>query len=176
MKGRNGWLFWIGAIALVAIVVAAYAQRPSSHAGPGGLAGQRAPAFPLSDPAGKSVALDSYRGRVVVMNLWATWCPPCRAEMPDLQRLYAAYGAQGLVVLGINQGESGSRASEFAHSLGIHFPILLDADQQYGRTYSALGLPTTVVVDRNGIIARGFDGPLSYAQMVDAVTPVLKSR
>jgi peroxiredoxin len=177
VKARNGWLLWIGAIAIVAIVVAAYVQRaPSRSAGPGGLAGQAAPAFPLRDTSGKSVALNAYRGHVVVMNLWATWCPPCRAEMPDLQRLSDAYAARGLVVLGVNQGESAQRASEFARALRIQFPILLDAEQQYGRTFTALGLPTTVVIDRSGVIARGYDGALSYPQMVDAVAPLLRAR
>lgn len=110
------------------------------------------------------------------MNLWATWCPPCRAEMPDLQRLYEAYKNRNVVVLGVDQGESASRVAAFAKSLDIHYPILLDQSQQYGRVYAALGLPTTVVVDPQGIVMRAFDGPLSYPQMVDAITPLIGKR
>lgn len=107
------------------------------------------------------------------MNLWASWCPPCRAEMPDLQRLYADYAKKNVVVLGVDQGESPQRASAFAQSLGIHYPILVDEQQQYGRVYAALGLPTTIVVNPSGVVVRGFDGPLSYPQMVGAITPLL---
>lgn len=89
--------------------------------------------------------------------------------MPDLQRLYGKYHSRGVVVLGVDQGESGERAAAFAQSLGIHYPILVDQAQQYGRVYAALGMPTTIVVDRNGVVVRGFDGPLSYDQMVAAI-------
>lgn len=166
-------LIWIAAVAIIAIVVYAYVQRSGSQgSGPGTLAGQTVPPYPLKDANGKTISLDAYHGHVVVINLWATWCPPCRAEMPDLQRLYAAYRSRGLIVLGVNQGESATRAAEFAHSLGIKFPIALDPDQQYGRRFTALGLPTTVVVDRNGTIVRGYDGPLAYSQMIAAVAPL----
>ena len=106
------------------------------------------------------------------MNLWGTWCPPCRAEMPDLQRLAAAYAARGVVVVGVNQGESADRAGAFARSLGIRYPIWLDEHQQYGRAFSALGLPTTVVIGRDGIVVRGYDGALSYDQLRAAIRPV----
>lgn len=112
-------------------------------------------------------------GRPQLLNVFATWCPPCRAEMPDLQRLYQAYAPREVVVLGVDQGESAQRVAAFAQSLGIHYPILLDQQQQYGRVYAALGLPTTIVVNQQGVVVRGFDGPLSYPQMVAAITPLL---
>jgi peroxiredoxin len=96
--------------------------------------------------------------------------------MPDLQRLYASYKARNVVVLGVDQGESAQRVSAFAQSLGIHYPILLDQQQQYGRVYAALGLPTTIVVNAQGVVVHGFDGPLSYPQMVAALTPLLGNR
>ncbi|MBV9271420.1 MAG: TlpA family protein disulfide reductase [Candidatus Eremiobacteraeota bacterium] len=172
MRNRSLTL-WLVAIVVVAVVVYAYMQHTGSQgSGPGALAGQPAPALPLKDAEGRDVTLDAYRGHIVVINLWATWCPPCRAEMPELQRLYSAYRSRGVIVLGVNQGESAGRATEFARSLGIHFPILLDPNQEYGRRFTALGLPTTVVIDRNGTIVRGYDGPLAYAQMVAAVEPL----
>lgn len=145
----------------------------SHESGPAGLAGQQAPVLALTDVRGDPVSIAQYRGRVVVMNLWATWCPPCREELPDLQRLYAADARRGLVVIGVDQGESAARASAFAASLGVRFPIWIDAQQAYGRAYDALGFPTTVIVGRDGTIARGFDGALTYAQMRAAVTPLL---
>jgi peroxiredoxin len=91
--------------------------------------------------------------------------------MPDLQRLYQTYRARNVIVLGVDQGESAQRVGAFAQSLGIHYPLLLDQQQQYGRVYAALGLPTTIVITPEGVVARGFDGPLSYPQMVAAITP-----
>lgn len=174
MIARIGWLYWAAGAIIVAAVLAVYFRGGGTAppVGPESLAGQRAPSFPVPRLGGGSAGLDSYRGNVVVMNLWATWCPPCRAEMPDLQRLYGKYHSRGVVVLGVDQGESAERATEFAQSLRIHYPILIDQNQQYGRVYAALGMPTTIIVDRNGMVVRGFDGPLSYDQMVAAITPL----
>lgn len=175
MKVRANWLYWIAGAAIVVIVLAVYFRGGSSQAsGPEGLQGQPAPSFAVPALAGSTTALDVYRGHVVVMNLWASWCPPCRAEMPDLQHLYQSYKSRNVVVLGVDQGESAQRVASFAKSLGIHYPILLDQQQQYGRVYAALGLPTTIVIDPQGVVVRGFDGPLSYPQMVAAVTPLLR--
>ncbi len=125
---------------------------------------------------GRADALAHYRGSVVVMNLWATWCPPCREEMPALQQFYAENKAKGVVVLGVDQGESAQAAGNFAREVGVTFPILLDADQQYGRSYAAIGLPTTVIVDRSGHVVRGIDGQLTLAAMREAVAPALRTQ
>lgn len=174
MRNRSNLLFWIGGAAIIAVVLAHYFQGGGSQAaGPAALQGKIGPSFSVAGLNGGVSALDAYRGHVVVMNLWASWCPPCRAEMPDLQRLYQAYKTRNLVVLGIDQGESAERVGQFAQSLGIHYPILLDQQQQYGRVYAALGLPTTILINGDGVVIRGFDGPLSYQQMVAAVTPLM---
>ena len=150
-----------------------FASRANKAAGPAGLTGEPAPVFSLQDDAGATVSLAQLRGRLVVMNLWASWCPPCRAEMPDLQRLAERYAGRGVAVVGVNEGESPERARAFARALGIRFPIWIDAAERYGRTYTALGLPTTIVVDRQGAVVRGFDGPLTFAQMRATVDPLL---
>jgi thiol-disulfide isomerase/thioredoxin len=175
VRERTNWLYWIAGAAIVAIVLWQFLrpQSATQATGPAALQGQVAPSFAVPSMSGATSQLAAYRGRVVVMNLWASWCPPCRAEMPDLQRLYQTYKTQNLIVLGVDQGESAQRVGAFAQSLGIHYPILLDQQQQYGRVYAALGLPTTILVDRSGVVVRGFDGPLSYQQMVAAVTPLL---
>jgi thiol-disulfide isomerase/thioredoxin len=168
-------LIYAAVIAVVAIVLvpffAAHSTRP---VGPEGLAGQPAPVFALSDDRGAAVSLAQERGKIVVMNLWASWCPPCRAEMPDLQRLANAYAARGVVVIGVNEGESPERARAFARSLGIAFPVWIDDQTRYGRAYAALGMPTTIVLDRDGIVTRGFDGALSYDQMRDAIAGLVR--
>ncbi|MGR4064594.1 MAG: TlpA family protein disulfide reductase [Vulcanimicrobiaceae bacterium] len=169
-------LWWLAGLAFAAIaifVIAPLFRSGGSVAGPAGLKGQPAPVFAMRDDVGRSVSLTGLRGKVVVMNLWGSWCPPCRAELPDLQRLSQAYGPHGLVVVGVNQGESPQRARDFARSLGVTFPIWIDADQSYGRVYTALGLPTTVVIGRDGIVSAGYDGELTYAQMQAAVAAPL---
>ncbi len=174
MRQSANWLYWIAGAVIVAVVLGVYFRGGSPQgSGPAALQGAPAPSFPVPALNGSTSALGAYRGRVVVMNLWASWCPPCRAEMPDLQRLYQTYKVRNLVVLGVDQGESAERVGAFAQSLGIHYPILLDRRQQYGRVYAAFGLPTTIVVSSQGVVVRGFDGALSYPQMVAAVTPLL---
>ena len=175
MNPRLQWIYWIAGLAIVAAVLAVYFRGgTNTHlAGPASLAGHQAPSFTVGTLSGTQSGLDAYRGRIVVMNLWASWCPPCRAEMPDLQRLYQAYRSRNVVVIGVDQGESAQRVASFARSLDIHYPIFLDEQQQYGRVYAALGLPTTIVIDPAGTVVRGFDGALSYPQMVSAISPLL---
>jgi thiol-disulfide isomerase/thioredoxin len=138
------------------------------------LAGAPAQSFTVTRTDGRSDALANYRGHVVLMNLWATWCPPCREEMPALQQ-FAREEAGKVVVLGVDQGEAASVAAAFARGRGVTFPILVDEQQQYGRTYAALGLPTSIVVGRDGKIVRGVDGAMTLAQMRAAVAPALTS-
>jgi peroxiredoxin len=175
---RNA-LVVVAVIAVVVIVVAAYAAgggRAGGAGGPAVLAGAPAQSFPARRLDGTPVSLNDYRGRVVLLNLWASWCVPCQQEMPDLERLYAENARRGLVVLGVDQGESAQAAGSFARSHGVTFPILLDEEQRYGRAYAAIGLPTTVIIDRSFRIERGIDGALTYAQMLQAVGPLLRAR
>lgn len=163
-------------IAALWILVPLFDSQPGRSTGPAGLAGQTAPVFALEDDRGRPVSLTKYRGQIVVMNLWASWCPPCRAEMPDLQRLSQTYRGRGLAIVGVNEGESPDRARAFADALHIAFPIWIDDQQRYGRVYAALGLPTTVIVGRDGTVVRGFDGALAYPQMRAAVNDLVAAR
>jgi peroxiredoxin len=144
--------------------------------GPGSLAGAPAVSYTVKRLDGHTDALARYRGSVVLMNLWATWCPPCRQEMPALQQFYRENKSRGVVVLGVDQGESAAAAATFARAHGVTFPILLDADEQYGRSYAAIGLPTTVIIDRRGHVVRGIDGELTLAQMREAVGSALRAQ
>ena len=173
------YLPWAGAIVVLGVAAAVatpyFFSQPANVSGPSSAAGRPAPVITLRDDLGRSVSLRQFRGSIVVMNLWASWCPPCRAEMPDLQKLADTYGPRGIAVVGINEGESPQRARAFAGSLRIRFPIWIDSSEQYGRTYTALGLPTTVIVDRQGIVVRGFDGALTLDQMRAAVAAAMHS-
>ena len=170
------WLLIAAGLLLAAFVLVPFFRSDTSRpSGPSGMAGTSAPVFALLDDRGATVSLEQYKGHVVLMNLWASWCPPCRAEMPDLQRLSEQYRRSGLVVVGVNEGESPERARAFADSLRIKFPIWIDDQQRYGRLYAALGMPTTIVIGRDGQVVKGFDGALTFTQMQDAVGPYLKS-
>jgi thiol-disulfide isomerase/thioredoxin len=174
-------------VALVAVVAIVFTVKPyfgasgppASRMGAGGgpamLAGAPAQSYTIKTLAGADDGLDRYRGSVVLVNLWASWCAPCRSETPALERLYRDDRGKGLVVLGIDQGESAAAASAFAKEMNLSYPILLDEDQQYGRAYAAIGLPTSLVIDRTGHIVRGIDGELSLAQMHNAVDPLLQA-
>jgi thiol-disulfide isomerase/thioredoxin len=175
----NRYILWLAVALSIAVgaflAVPYFTSQSSATGGPDGLTGKAAPVFDLRDRTGNGVSLARYRGSVVVMNLWASWCPPCRAEMPDLQRLADAYARSGVAIVGVNEGESPQRAGEYAASLGIRFPIWIDTNQRYGRAYGALGLPTTVILDRRGVVIRGFDGALTFDQMRSALTAALRA-
>ena len=140
--------------------------------GPGALAGAPAQSFDVLRTDGRPDSLARYRGRVVLLNLWATWCPPCREEMPALER-FARESAGKVVVLGIDQGEAATVAAVYARERGVTFPILVDEHQQYGRAYAGIGLPTSVVVSRDGRVVKGIDGAMTLEQMRAAVAPAL---
>ncbi len=114
--------------------------------------GHPAPNFTLSNLDGEQVTLSDLRGQVVVLNFWATWCGPCRVEMPEFETVYGKWKGQGVVILGINVFEDPSRVSGAAAEMGITFPILLDREGQVAQSYEILGYPTTFLIDRDGII------------------------
>lgn len=180
VKLPRGWLAWSIAAAIAILVLTSYFRSGSRGdappAGPAAMIGRQASSFRVLTTGGREQGVSDLHGRVVVLNLWASWCAPCRAEMPDLQRLYATYRSRNVVVLGVDQGESAERARSFARSLGISYPILVDKDQAYGSVYRGLGLPTTVIINADGVVVRGFDGPLSYGQMVSALRPLLNAQ
>ena len=116
-----------------------------------------APEFTLPDPAGKKVALKDFRGKLVLLNFWATWCAPCREEMPSMERLYQRFKDKGFVIVGLNVKDRRNDALSFLKELNITFPIVLDPDGQAGLLYGAWGLPVTYLIDSKGTaIARAW--------------------
>jgi len=112
-----------------------------------------APDFTFLDADGKELSLEDFRGKIVVLNLWATWCAPCRREMPSLDRLEAALGGDDLAVVPVSQdrGESLDKIEAFYAEIGLeHLPVYRDPRAGVSRTLRAPGLPTTVVFDREG--------------------------
>ena len=110
--------------------------------------------FQLQSLEGNEVALSDFKGRPVMVNFWATWCGPCRAEMPYIQQLYEdpEWSGQGLVILAVNIGESAATVKRFMEENGLTFTVLLDSDTEVGKLYNAAFIPTTYFIDKDGII------------------------
>lgn len=112
--------------------------------------GDQAPDFTLTDLSGQPLTLSDLRGRYVVLNFWATWCPPCRKEMPVLQQVHARYQEQGVVVVGVNLDESPLTIRAFTEPLGVTFPIVIDKGNKVTQAYGFLPLPTTYFIGPDG--------------------------
>jgi peroxiredoxin len=120
-----------------------------------------APDFTLRTLGGPNLRLQEQRGQVVLVNFWATWCGPCRQEMPQLNKLYDKYRAAGFVLLGINVDDNAGHASDVAQKLGLRFPVLLDSDKAVSRLYDLSTMPTTVLIDREGRVRHVHNGYLT---------------
>jgi peroxiredoxin len=135
-----------------------------------------APDFSLPDAQGQPVRLSDLRGRPVLINLWASWCGPCKAEMPAMQRVYDAYRAQGFTILAVNTTFQDDRAGalEFAAGRSLTFPILFDEDGGVSRQYQVQAMPTSYFVDREGVITRAvIGGPMPEALLRAEVESLL---
>ncbi len=121
--------------------------------------GAAAPDFTLRTLSGSNMRLQEQRGQVVLVNFWATWCGPCRKEMPHLNRIADKYKSAGLVLLGVNVDDDVRNAADLAAKLGVKFPVLLDTDKKVSRLYDLNSMPSTMVIDRSGkvrFVHRGY--------------------
>ena len=109
------------------------------------------------------MTLSTLRGQVVFLNFWATWCPPCREEMPSIERLHQEFKDQGLAVLAVDVGERPTLVAKFMKDFRLSFPVLLDRGSEVWSRYGVGGLPTTILVDRRGRIVGGAIGPRDWA-------------
>jgi cytochrome c biogenesis protein CcdA/peroxiredoxin len=121
--------------------------------------GQIAPNFTLKTLNGETVTLESLRGRVVLLNFWATWCVPCAAEMPDFEKLAQTHPSTDFVVLAVNNMEGADKVGEFVNKYGLSFPVVLDPDGKVNNKYRALGYPLSLVLNREGMIIEKRLGP-----------------
>ncbi len=169
--------YGITALAVLGLVALAYASqgwiRPVT-------AGAQAPDFTYPDLTGQTLSLEEHRGKVVLVNVWATWCGPCRVEMPSMQRLYEEMAADGFEILAVSidarpgerdaTGNPGGDVRSFAEEFGLTFPILLDPAGTVQRTYQTTGVPESFLVDGDGVIRRKVAGGIEWD------TPALKEQ
>ncbi len=123
----------------------------------------KAPHFTLKDLNGKEVKLEDHRGKIVFINFWATWCPPCRDEMPSMEKLYTEFKERDFTMLAVDLQESAKEVRAFKERFKLNFPILLDSDGRVGSEYGVISIPTTYLIDREGYVIGGALGPRDWA-------------
>lgn len=154
------------AIALTTVLLLQYSRRHSA-------VGLPAPDFSLPDLQGHVHRLSDYQGKVVFLNFWATWCPPCRVEMPSMERLYQRLKHRDFILLAVSEDAAGPAAVEpFARSLGLTFPILLDRDGRLPIRYGVTGYPETLIIDQAGNVVEHHIGPADW-ESEEMVAPIL---
>jgi peroxiredoxin len=151
----------LGSIALLLGILGAVAGLQYLHRPPS--TGYAAPDFTLPDLQGRQVRLSDFRGKVVFLNLWATWCPPCRMEMPSMEALYRGLAGKDFVMLAVAEDEGGAPAvGSFVRELGLTFTVLLDPEATLSPRYGATGYPETFIIDRNGEVVNHTIGPAEW--------------
>ncbi len=159
------WL--VGGLVVVAVVVLIAALYPNANTadrGPEQVVGAQLPALSLPALNGPQVNLEALRGKDVLVNVWATWCGPCRREMPALAQLSRAMGSR-LSIVAIDQGEDAGVVNAYVKQFGVNFPVYLDRDQRVGTTLHLVGLPSSFFVDRSGVVRDAIDGEMTYDMM-----------
>lgn len=155
------WLVLLGVAVLAGLfargVVALNNQKTATVDEP-------APDFSLPDLAGRPTKLSDFRGQVVLINMWATWCPPCRDEMPALQRLHEESGGR-VKILAVNRAEPVEPVKKFVEKYGITFTVLMDKEDRLIRTYTVTGIPESFFVDAKGVLRAKWVGPMTLEQM-----------
>ena len=180
MRSRFYWPVLLAAAALVALLTYGVASGgPDTSIDERLAAGERVEA-PVRDlpvlGAGDTGSLADHRGKVVVLNVWASWCPPCVSEMPLLQRTHDRIEPRGGIVLGIDTQDASEDALKFLREKRIDFPSLRDRDREYGRELGVSGYPETFLIDRAGRIAAARRGPVTQAWLDEHLDPLLEER
>jgi cytochrome c biogenesis protein CcmG/thiol:disulfide interchange protein DsbE len=142
----------------IPLFVAALAIGPAAHAVD---VGQRLPAIPVAAPlekGGPAVDLGAYRGKVLYVDFWASWCVPCRTSMPALESLYKKYGDKGFVVVGVNKDDRVTDARRFLEKYPASFPLASDADEKVVRAFAVPAMPSGYLIDRGGVVRRVHTG------------------
>ena len=177
---RNALVFVILVGAIMGMLAAGkYLDRTRKH-GPlkmvGNVKGLQAPDFDLPTLDGRRVKLSDFRGKAVLLNFWATWCPPCKIEMPWFVELQKQYGKDGLVVLGVAMDDTDpAKIAEFAHDMDVNYQVLLGTDKVSDDYGDVQYLPTTFYIDRNGVIVDKAAGLFSRDEIENDIKKILAS-
>jgi peroxiredoxin len=156
----------IAAIAALAIAVPALAGSASAPA----------PQFTLTARSGRDVSLAQYHGQVVMINFWASWCGPCRQEMPLLESIYKKYNKLGFTLLGVNVEPDSQAADDWLKATPVTFPILYDKESKVSKLYDVAGMPSTVIIDRSGklrMLHRGYK-PGDENEYLDSIRSLIR--
>jgi peroxiredoxin len=165
----------VGAMVWMGLKTAESSSTTNSYGAPAlAQQGGTATDFTLASLAGTDISLADYAGEVVVVNFWATWCPPCRAEMPALNRFYEAHRHEGFVILAVNEQEDVETVRPFIEQNGFSFPVLLDTQGRVAQQYSTRSFPTTFIIDRDGMIQHVQTGEISESELEAIVLPLLQ--
>jgi len=166
----------IGGILILATVIIFLTRQPADATA--GLypprIGQPMPDLALNDLSGKLVRLSDFTGQPVLINAWATWCPPCRAEMPLLNEYYLQHKADGFVILAVNAGETQPQVSQFISQTGFSFPVLLDADSAALSRLGVFSFPTSILVGRDGTVKKIHVGLITPETIQTEIAPLLE--
>jgi peroxiredoxin len=141
-----------------------------------GSADAPAPTFTLVARGGQEVSLAQYKGQVVMLNFWASWCGPCRQEMPLLESIYKKYNKMGFTLLGVNVEPDSQAANEWLKATPVSFPILYDKDSKVSKLYDVAGMPSTVIIDRSGklrMLHRGYK-PGDENEYLDSIRALIR--
>src|SRR5580765_5430674 len=137
--------------------------------------GMQAEDFQLADLYGKTQSLSQYRGKIVLVNFWATWCKPCTTEMPAMQTIYDKLRDKGFVVLAVNELEDDAKVREHIKQYGHTFPVLMDHDNKVANQFGVFGLPVSVFIDEKGVIQEYIKGGLLTEQKIQEFVDRLQS-
>jgi len=167
-------LFFIGSAVIIFLVNAgkdssnldAYSARPIEVNFP-------APQITLTDLTSKTVNLTDFKGEIMLVNNWATWCPPCKAEMPTLQKYFKDHSKQGFVIVAIESGESPSEVLDFVKQNSIEFPVWIDIQGLALEKFKNWDLPSSYIIDRSGTVRLTWTGPINLKMLEKYVTPLL---
>jgi len=135
-----------------------------------------APELTLTDLAGIPVSLEDYLGEVILVNMWATWCPPCKAEMPTLQSFYDDYKDMGFVIIAINDGDAVDLVRPFVQDYKLTFPVWLDKEYLSEKVFNTQNLPSSYVIDRDGTVRLMWVGAISARVLEEHVPPIIKEQ
>lgn len=155
-------LFIVGAAVIILMQTRNSSFGPMAPSGPG--KGAPAPNFSLRGLDGKTVSLTDFRGKVVLLNIWATWCPPCVEEMPSMQKLFQAMSGEAFELLAVSLDESGAAVvGPFMEKHKLTFPALIDSETTLQKSYQTTGVPESFIIDKKGIIVEKIIGPRDWA-------------